>query len=172
MQFLQPFITLPNGQTWWFGSALPSQAGDGQFYAGDYFFVMTSGSSPGTNYRCITGGTGATAVFVPADGGANLLTLAASGAINPNVSGSYVITKAGVAALTLAAPTVTTSDGVTITVTSNTAFAHTITATGLLQTGGTTTDVATFAAHPGATVTLQAYQGKWNVISANGITFS
>src|SRR5690348_10174493 len=110
MQFLQPFITLPNGQTWWFGSALPSQAGDGQFSAGDYFFVMTSGSSPGTSYRCVTGGNGATAVFVPADGTATPLTLAADGAINPHQSATYVVTKGSAAALTLAAPTATTDD--------------------------------------------------------------
>jgi len=93
-------------------------------------------------------------------------------AIPPNTSATYVITKASMEANTLAAPTVGTSDGVTIIVTSNTAFAHTITATGLLQTGAATVNVATFAANAGASVTLMAYQGKWNVISQNAVTFS
>lgn len=98
--------------------------------------------------------------------------ISASGAINPHNPGTYVITKAGVAAETLAAPTATTDDGVTIVVTSNTANAHTLTATGLLQTGTVSVNVATFAAFAGAGLTLMAYQGKWNVIGSVGITFS
>jgi hypothetical protein len=132
---------------------------------------MTSASSPGTGYRCVTGGTGATAVFVPADGSATVLTLSADGAINPHQSATYVVTKASAAALTLAAPTATTDDGVTITVTSNTAAAHVITATGLLQTGSASVNTATFAAQKGASITLMAYQGKWNVLNSTAITF-
>jgi hypothetical protein len=101
-----------------------------------------------------------------------LLTQAASGAVSPHKAATYVVTKAGVAALTLAAPTAGTDDGLIITVTSNTAYAHTLTATNLLQTGTTYVSVATFAAHPGAGVVLMAYQGLWNVISATAITFS
>lgn len=102
-----------------------------------------------------------------------LQAIAASGAILPHVGATYVITKSSAAAaMTLAAPTATTDDGLIITVTSNTAKAHTITATGLLQTGAATTDVATFAAFAGCSVTLMAYQGKWNVISQNVVTFS
>ena len=101
-----------------------------------------------------------------------LQAVAASGAINPHNPGSYVITKAGVAALTLAAPTATTDDGVQIVLTSNTANAHTLTATGLLQTGTISVNVATFAAQAGAGLTLIAYQGKWNVLGSVGITFS
>lgn len=93
-------------------------------------------------------------------------------AISPHVSQDYAINTAGVDAMTLAAPTATTDDGVTLVLTSNTANAHTLTSTGLLQTGGTAVNEATFAAHPGASLTLKAYQGKWNVISQNGVTFS
>ena len=93
-------------------------------------------------------------------------------AIPQHTSATYILNRAGIDAATLAAPTATTDDGVTITVTSNTAFAHTLTSTGNLQTGGTTVNTATFAAHPGASVTLCAYQGKWNVQASNGITFS
>lgn len=99
-------------------------------------------------------------------------TLSVNGAIPPHVGHTYVITKAGVLADTLAAPTATTDDGIEIVVTSNTANAHTITATGLLQTGSASVNVATFAAQPGAGLTLMAYQGKWNVICSVGITFS
>lgn len=99
--------------------------------------------------------------------------LAANGAIPPHASGVYVITKSSaLAALTLAAPTAGTDDGVTIVVTSNTAFAHTLTATGLLQTGTATVNLATFAAFAGASITLYAYNAKWNVLSSTAITLT
>lgn len=98
--------------------------------------------------------------------------LSINGAIPAHVGHTYVITKAGVLADTLAAPTATTDDGIEITVTSNTANAHTITATGLLQCGTASVNVATFAAQAGAGLTLMAYQGKWNVLASVGITFS
>ena len=98
--------------------------------------------------------------------------LSVNGAIPAHVGHTYVITKAGVLAETLAAPTATTDDGIEITVTSSTANAHTITATGLLATGTASVNVATFAAFAGAGLTLMAYQGKWNVIAQIGITFS
>lgn len=101
-----------------------------------------------------------------------LAALTTNGAINPSAAATYVITKAGVLADTLAAPVVGTDDGKIITVTSNTANAHTITATGLLQTGSASVNLATFAASAGAGLTLMAYQGKWNVLSSVGITFS
>lgn len=98
--------------------------------------------------------------------------IAASGAVAPHAAGTYVITKAGVAALTLAAPTATADDGNVIVITSNTAFAHTLTATGLLQTGSASVNLATFAAFAGAGLTLMAYQGKWNVLASVGVTFT
>lgn len=93
-------------------------------------------------------------------------------AINPHSEANYIVTGSAVDAMTLAAPTSGIDDGVEIFVSSNTAYAHTITATGLLQTGATYVNVATFAAHPGAGVRLKAYAGKWNVMYANAITFS
>ena len=103
------------------------------------------------------------AAFVP---------LASSGAIDPHTSNRYVITKAGVAALTLAAPTAGVDDGREIEVISNTANAHTITATGLFQDGAGNVNEATFAAHAGAGIKLVAYQGKWNVERLQGVTMS
>lgn len=101
-----------------------------------------------------------------------LLPLAASGAVPATASANYVVTKAGVAALTLAAPTATTNDGMEISITSATANAHTLTATGLFQTGTASVNLATFAANAGAGLTLMAYQGKWQVVASVGITFS
>jgi hypothetical protein len=94
------------------------------------------------------------------------------GAIDPHTSAFYVITKGSAAALSLAAPTVTTDDGVQIVFTSNSAFAHVLTATGLLQTGAATVNTATTSAFAGASFTLIAYQGKWNVLSQNTTTFA
>ena len=106
-------------------------------------------------------------------GGANANSLiTADGAISPTLAQTYVITKAGVAAMTLAAPTAGVDDYKVIVVTSATANAHTITATNLLNTGAAANDVATFANVAGASVTLMAYNALWNVISSNQITFS
>lgn len=100
---------------------------------------------------------------------------AASGAIAVT-SKTNVITKAGVAAMTLAAPTsgagAAGQDGMLMVVTSNTAFAHTVTATGLFQCGTAAVNLATFAAFAGAGFIAVAYAGKWNIISSTAITFS
>lgn len=102
-----------------------------------------------------------------------IVALSANAAIPPHVAHTYVVTKTGSAgAFTLSAPTATTDDGLTITVTSNTAYAHAITATGLLQTGTASVNSATFAAYAGASITLMAYQGKWNVLNSNAVTFA
>lgn len=108
----------------------------------------------------------------------NIALLAgATDAIDPHTAGNYVITTAGVDAATLAAPTAGSvasggDDGKTIDVYSSTANAHTITATGLLETGAAAVNVATFAADAGAGLKLMAYNGKWIVKSSVGITFS
>lgn len=98
---------------------------------------------------------------------------AASGAI-AIASSVVVITKTGsLAAMTLAAPTAA-QNGTQLIVTSTTAFAHTITATTLIDdgvTGGSKT-TATFAAFAGASITLLAYEDKWLVLSKNVVTIS
>lgn len=104
--------------------------------------------------------------------GGGLQVISADGAVAPRTPATYVVTKAGVAAMTLAAPTATTDDGLIICITSNTANAHTLTATGLFQCGTASVNLATFAAQKGAGLTIMAYQGKWNVLSSVGITFS
>lgn len=103
-----------------------------------------------------------------------LVALTTNGAISPSTPASYVITKAGVYAGTLAAPVAGTDDGKVILFTSATANAHTITATGLIQTGaGANLNQAALAAQPGAGITLMAYQAKWYVIGSVGtVTYS
>lgn len=85
---------------------------------------------------------------------------------------NYIITRGSISAMTLAAPVDVTDDGKIITLISNTAFAHTLTATGLLKTGSASVNVATFAAFGGAGLRLRAYNAKWLVEFSTGITFS
>lgn len=102
----------------------------------------------------------------------NPVTLAsASGAIAV-APGTVVITKTGaLAAMTLAAPTAA-QNGLMLTITSATAFAHTVTATGLFDDGvtGGSKNAATFAAFAGASMTVMAYEGKWHTISLKAVT--
>jgi hypothetical protein len=105
-------------------------------------------------------------------GGGPLVPIAASGAIAPHAPNNYIITKAGVAAMTLGAPTAGTDDGLVITVYSSTANAHTVTATGLYVDGAGHVNVATFAANIGASFSIIAYQGKWYVQGTQGVTMS
>ena len=88
--------SLPNGQFLWYGTALPSQAGDGTFTAGDYFWVVTSAAGPGTLYRCTTTGNGATAIFQPATGLAANVNFQTA-AYTPTVLDDVVIVSANVA---------------------------------------------------------------------------
>lgn len=96
---------------------------------------------------------------------AALVPLAASGAIDPHSANRYIITKAGVAALTLAAPEAGADDGLLIQIASATANAHTVTTAGLFEDGTANTNVLTFAAHAGASALLMAYQGKWIILN-------
>ena len=77
-----------------------------------------------------------------------------------------VITKAGVGAMTLAAPTVA-QDGTTITITSSTSNAHVVTGTNLFwagETGGPFNKI-TLAAFPGSSATVVAHNQLWLVVS-------
>lgn len=97
----------------------------------------------------------------------------ATDALDPHNSATYVPSIAtGVDAMTLAAPTKDVDDGKIIIITSGSAEAHTLTATNLLNTGGTAVSLLTFAAHAGATAILMAYQGKWQVLSVQNVTIS
>lgn len=143
--------------------------GPGSLYVdyanGNHYINLGTKASPVWNNISASGG-----------GQASITAITATGAIAVRPSGIYVITKAGVAAMTLAAPTTgaagTGDDGVRLEIFSNTAYAHTITATGLLNTGSAFVNVATFNARAGASLTLRAYGALWSVVAANGVSFS
>lgn len=83
------------------------------------------------------------------------------------------ITKATAAALTLAAPTATTHDGIIIRIVSTTAAAHTITATTIgFNAGNTGADVATLGGAIGDGLTVIAYQGEWYILNSINATLA
>jgi hypothetical protein len=91
----------------------------------------------------------------------------------PAVSGNYLLTySSGTTAVTLTAPTAGVSDGAMVTFYSTSAEAHTITCTSHIMTGSSQTGVLTFAAHPGAGVTLVAYNGYWIIVANNLVTLT
>jgi len=89
----------------------------------------------------------------------------------PSINTIYNINKASALALVLPAPTLALQ-GLTLIFTSQTAFAHVITATSLVMDGTGTLPhtTITFAAKQGASVTLVAENGFWNVSANNNIT--
>ena len=93
------------------------------------------------------------------------------GAVATPASSNLVrITKASAAALTLAAPSAD-QDGKTLTIVSTTAFAHTVTqAAPGFNGGGGGSDVATFAAAVGNSISLVASGGVWYVTNLQGVT--
>ena len=100
--------------------------------------------------------------------GTDVVTYSVSGAIAiPTRDTLVILDKAGVAAMTLAAPG-KDQDGLKLTITSTTAQAHTITATSLIADGasGSPHTTITFTTgYKGQGCTLQAVQGLWQLIS-------
>lgn len=86
---------------------------------------------------------------------------------------NFPITKASACLITLVAPS-KAQDGLELVFTSMTAQAHVITATSLLgdAVSGSPHTTATFAAFIGASLTLQARNGIYNVISSTGVTIT
>ncbi len=87
---------------------------------------------------------------------------------------TYLLTKAtALASTTLAAPA-KDQDGLRLVFTSATAAAHVITATTLLAdaVSGSPHTTATFAAFIGASLTVEAANGLWNVIASVGVTIT
>ncbi len=94
-----------------------------------------------------------------------LQVMAADGAITIH-EGIVTITKAGVCAMTLAAPIAGSpksggDDGKILVIDSQTAQAHTLTIANGLRGVGASADVGTFGAAIGNGVSLYAYQGAW-----------
>jgi hypothetical protein len=82
---------------------------------------------------------------------------------------TYVITKASAAAITIDPPS-KAQNGLRVTIRSNTAFAHLVTiAAGIYGDAGTS-DVCTYAAKVGASMTLEANGGAWGPIALANVT--
>jgi hypothetical protein len=150
-------------------------------------YLLTTGSGGGSSsFGSLTAGTNTAALVVGTGGSitasgtgviqASSLKLAvtpittAAYAINPHTTGTYVVLTAGVNSMTLAAPTVTTDDGIVIKVTLGTSAAHTIACTGgTLRGGSAGVTQVNFASYYGASIELMAYQGIWYAMAANNI---
>jgi len=83
----------------------------------------------------------------------------------------YVITKATAAALTVGAPS-KAQDGLRLTFLSATAAAHTVTSAAGFYGDTTGSDIATFAAKIGASMTIEANAGAWGVIALGNVTIA
>ena len=94
---------------------------------------------------------------------------AASGAITQK-AGTVTISKAGVAAMTLADPVTVTDDGKVLRIVSKTAFAHTVTLAGGFQCRAN--HVATFGGAVGDQLTVEALGGKWYFLPSINQTLS
>lgn len=85
-----------------------------------------------------------------------------------------VLAKTSAAAMTLAAPTAGTDDGIRIQLVAGTAFAHVVTATGLIDDGvtGGAKNTVTLGAFVGASCELMAYNGHWVVLNLKVATIA
>lgn len=100
-----------------------------------------------------------------------VVVVSADGAISvPNGNTIYMVTKAGVAAMTLVDPTAATHDGLVLTFISTTAQAHTLD----LVTGvnGSAADVGTFGGAAGDGVSIVAYNGVWYAMAGGNTNVS
>lgn len=102
-----------------------------------------------------------------------IILASANGAVPVTPGALVLLTKAGVAAMTLAAPTAGLHDGQTMEFVSTTANAHTVTQTTPgFNNGSTASDVATFGAAIGNTLEVTAYNGVWYVNNTIGVTLA
>src|ERR1035437_529999 len=118
----------------------------------------------------------ATTAFVLANTGGTQVPIVLNGgtdAIPAHTSATYIVTTAGVDAMTIAAPTVTTDDGLLITVETSTNAAHTLTFTGgTLRPGTAAVTTVNFLSYTGSSVTIMAWQGNWYVKAANVASYT
>lgn len=104
-----------------------------------------------------------------------VVNVTADGAITiPAGNTSYMITKAGVAAMTIANPTATTHDGLRLTFMATSANAHTLSnAAGAgFNGGGAASDIGTYGGAKGDNIVIEAYQGVWYVVSKVNVTLA
>jgi hypothetical protein len=106
-----------------------------------------------------------------------IVTINANGAITVPADIRPVVVNltkgSALSSTTLAAPTAA-QDGLEMTFTSQTAFAHVITATSLINDGATGAPhtTLTFAAFAGASIVLVAQNALWNVVSNNNVVIT
>lgn len=99
----------------------------------------------------------------------NVQVASANGAITIE-SGVVAITKGGVCALTLAAPSAA-QNGTMITIVATTAHAHTVTNSSPgFNSAGASGDVATFGGAIGDSMVVVAYGEKWHTVSLRNVT--
>lgn len=114
-------------------------------------------------------GTAVTATAAALNSGRNPVTAyAADGALTIS-NGTHKLTKAGVNAMTLAAPAVA-DEGIRMVITAQTANAHTVTLTEGFNNGGAAADVATFGGAIGDCMHIVAINQHWNVITLRNVT--
>jgi hypothetical protein len=103
----------------------------------------------------------------------DIVTVGQNGAIAVPLKNTTVLLTKGsaLATTTLGAPS-KAQNGLKLTITSQTAYAHVITATTLLAdaVSGSPHTTATYAAYIGASITLVADNGLWNIVAAVGVT--
>lgn len=129
-------------------------------------FVQTEGSQTINGVKTF----GSAPIFLN-----RVVEVTADGAISvPSGNVTYMITKAGVAAMTLVNPTATTHDGLRLTFMATTANAHTLdnSAGAGFNDGGAGSDVGTFGGAKGDNIVIEAYQGKWYVVSKVNVTLA
>jgi ornithine cyclodeaminase/alanine dehydrogenase-like protein (mu-crystallin family) len=129
--------------------------------SGDVFVLSTGGS-----WQQI-GDAGVPQQIALASGNVADYTTAGAIAIQ---NGTTTITSATARAMTLAAPA-QSDDGTVMTIIGTGGGAHTVTVAAGFNGSGGSYDIATFAA-TGGTLTIQAMNGVWRVLSAVGVTIA
>lgn len=122
----------------------------------------------------VVGGSATIAGVTTLSGGAIAPLPVEVGLVNGAITikhGLVPLTKAGVAAMTLAAPIVGTDDGKTLVIVATTAHAHTVTIANGLSGGGAAADVGTFDGAVADRVVLIAYNGIWYPVVNVNVTF-
>jgi hypothetical protein len=125
----------------------------------------------GTDFPAVPAGE--TVYVPPMDQGRNTLGVDTTFATAdyPAADLTYVITKATAAAIVLGAPS-KAQNGLRLTFRSATAAAHTVTYAAGYYGDAATSDVATFAAKVGASMTIEANAGTWGVIALGNVTIA
>lgn len=145
-------------------------------YSGTTVTATTSLSTDTVSERTSAAGVTVDGVLLKdtaAYGRTPVVAAAADGAVAITAYNQVVfITKGTAAALTLADPTATTHDGVTLVFVATTAAAHTVSnaaGSGFFSSGGASKDVATLGGAIGDGFAVIAYAGKW-YIDPRGVT--